>query len=191
LEPEEEHRLLAELSGTLQALVKVGIHTGIRIESEALTLKWPSIDLKRGTLTVEAAYAKNGRTRTVPLNSIALEALKTLKAKATTEYVFAKEDGTPYEGIGSSFSRARDRAGLSDVTPHTLRHTFASRLAMAGVDLRTLQELGGWQTLAMVERYAHLAPSHKAKAVEKIASEFPYAVPYADSKEGRMEVLSS
>jgi integrase len=41
------------------------------------------------------------------------------------------------------------------VTPHTLRHTFASRLAMAGVDLRTLQELGGWQTLAMVHRYAH------------------------------------
>ena len=56
------------------------------------------------------------------------------------------------------------------MTPHTLRHTFASRLAMAGVDLRTLQELGGWQTLAMVHRYAHLAPFHKAQAVERIVS---------------------
>jgi hypothetical protein len=39
---------------------------------------------------------------------------------------------------------------------------------MAGVDMRTLQELGGWQTLGMVQRYAHLAPSHKAQAVERI-----------------------
>ena len=47
--------------------------------------------------------------------------------------------------------------------------TFASRLAMAGVDLRTIQELGGWKTLSMVQRYAHLSPSHKAEAVERIA----------------------
>ena len=62
------------------------------------------------------------------------------------------------------------------MTPHTLRHTFASRLVMAGVDLRTVQELGGWQTLAMVERYAHLSPAHKAQAVERLV-EFPYAGP--------------
>ena len=52
---------------------------------------------------------------------------------------------------------------------HTLRHTFASRLAMAGVDLRTIQELGGWHSLQMVERYSHLSPNHKAQAVERIA----------------------
>ena len=61
------------------------------------------------------------------------------------------------------------RAKLVDVTPHILRHTFASRLAMAHVDLRTIQELGGWATLKMVERYAHLGPKHKADAVERIA----------------------
>ena len=61
-------------------------------------------------------------------------------------------------------------AGLTDVTPHTLRHTFASRLAMAGVDLRTIQELGGWAELEMLERYAHLSPSHKAEAVERLAA---------------------
>lgn len=70
--------------------------------------------------------------------------------------------------VGTSFRRARDRANLPDMTPHTLRHTFASRLAMAGVDMRTLQELGGWHTLRMVQRYAHLAPSQKAHAVERI-----------------------
>jgi integrase len=142
----------------------VGIHTGLRIQAEALTLKWASVDLRRASLTVEAAYAKNGRTRTVLLNSTVLAVLKRLKETATSESVF------PYPSIGTSFRHAARRAKLPGVTPHTLRHTFASRLVMAGVDLRTVQELGGWQTLAMVERYAHLSPAHKQKAVERIAS---------------------
>ena len=54
-----------------------------------------------------------------------------------------------------------------------LRHTFASRLAMAGVDPRTIQELGGWASLEMVQRYTHLSPTHKAEAVERIASNSP------------------
>lgn len=52
---------------------------------------------------------------------------------------------------------------------HDLRHTFASRLAMAGVSLRTLADLLGHKTLAMVMRYAHLAPAHLRDAVERIA----------------------
>ena len=55
------------------------------------------------------------------------------------------------------------------MTPHVLRHTFASRLVMAGVDLRTVQELGGWSSLDLVQRYSHLAPGHLAAAVERIA----------------------
>jgi len=62
-----------------------------------------------------------------------------------------------------------DEAGrLDGVTWHALRHTFASRLVAAGVDLRTVQELGGWRTLSMVQRYAHVAPGHLVAAVEKI-----------------------
>ena len=60
------------------------------------------------------------------------------------------------------------------MTPHVLRHTFASRLVMAGVDLRTVQELGGWSSLDLVQRYAHLSPAHKVEAVERIiADHFP------------------
>ncbi len=57
---------------------------------------------------------------------------------------------------------------IKGVTMHTLRHSFASRLVLAGVNLRVVQELGGWQTIAMVERYSHLTPAHKAEAVEKL-----------------------
>lgn len=53
-------------------------------------------------------------------------------------------------------------------TWHGNRHTFASRLVMAGVDLRTVQQPGGWQSLAMVQRYAHLAPDHLRAAVERL-----------------------
>ena len=89
---EEESRLLAELpSASLRALVILDINCGMRVKAEALTLKWESVDLKRSTLTVEAAYAKNGRTRTILLNSTVLGALKALHA--TSEYVFVNEEG--------------------------------------------------------------------------------------------------
>src|SRR5262249_42905629 len=138
------------------------------------------VDLVRGFVTVQAAYAKNGRTRTVPLNTAARAALAKAIEKAPGAYVFAKRDGTRIQSITRAFRTACKRAGLADVTPHVLRHTFASRLAMAGVDLRTIQELGGWRSLRMVERYTHLSPAHMAAAVERIASyssEFPNVIP--------------
>jgi len=60
-------------------------------------------------------------------------------------------------------------AALGGSAYHTLRHTFASRLVMAGVDLLTVKALGGWNRMEMVERYAHLAPAHKREAVEALA----------------------
>jgi integrase len=70
---------------------------------------------------------------------------------------------------------------LDGVTWHALRHTFASRLVAAGVDLRTVQELGGWRTLSMVQRYAHLSPGHLVAAVEKIVAVYAVVVPGAVS----------
>jgi len=87
--------------------------------------------------------------------------------------VFCRRDGRPFKSIRTTFETACRTAGLKGVTPHVLRHTFASRLAMAGVDPRTIQELGGWASLEMVERYTHLSPTHKAEAVERIAQNFP------------------
>jgi integrase-like protein len=69
-----------------------------------------------------------------------------------------------------AFRRTCAAAGIADATWHTLRHTFASHLVMAGVDLRTVQELLGHKTLEMTLRYSHLAPAHKASAVEKLTA---------------------
>jgi integrase len=161
LEPEEEVRLLAVCTEPLRTLIVVGLHTGIRIQAEAMTLKRSSLDLKRGTLTVESAYAKNGKSRTVSLNSVVRQALEQLPK--TGDLVFQ------HGSVGLAFRKACKTAGISGVTPHTLRHTFASRLVMSGVDLRTVQELGGWQTIGMVERYSHLSRGHQADALERLA----------------------
>lgn len=169
LEHEEEIQLLKVTPEPLKNLIILGTNTGLRLRAEALTLRWEDVDLKRGFLTVQAAYAKSGQTRTIPLNSPARLALDRLKTFAQGELVYSKPNGTPYKNIRKSFAHVCKQSGLKDVTLHTLRHTFASRLAMAGVDLRTIQELGGWQDLKMVERYSHLSPSHKARAVERIA----------------------
>ena len=59
------------------------------------------------------------------------------------------------------------------ITPHTLRHTFATRLIENGVDLRTVQELGGWAKIEMLTRYGHVSPSRKAEAIEKLVSNSP------------------
>ena len=175
LEPGEEGRLLAAAPEPLRTMILVGSNTGLRLLSEGLELRWADVDLVRGILTVPAAYAKSGKTRSVPINSAlrAVLAARRTAARADVEHVFAKPDGTPYRSIRTTFETACKAAGLKGVTPHGLRHTFASRLAMAGVDSRTIQELGGWASLGMVQRYTHLSPTHKAEAVERIASNFP------------------
>jgi integrase len=163
LEPEEETLLLSKCKEPLRTQIIVGIYCGVRLKSEGLTLKWKDTDFTRSLLSVQSAWAKNGKMRAVPMNSLVREALGRLPKKG--EWVFAKSDGTPYTSV-CGFNKARKAAGLTDVTVHTLRHTFATRLIENGVDLRTVQELGGWSDLKMLERYGHVSPSRKAAAVE-------------------------
>ena len=124
-------------------MILTGIYSGARLASEALTLTWDSIDFKNGFLTILDAYAKNGETRTVPLDLGLADALARLKETARGQHVFTKKNGKPYRSARDAFEKACEKANLTDVTPHVLRHTFGSRLGMAGVDTRTIQELGG------------------------------------------------
>jgi len=170
---EEEAALLAAAREPLRSIILAGIHAGLRIESEALTLRTADVDLRAIVLTVQSAYAKSGKARHVPMNAPLRSALASLKERASGEHLFSQADGSPYRSIRTAFRTACRRAELTAVTPHVLRHTFASRLVMAGVDLRTVQELGGWSSLDLVQRYAHLSPTRAAEAVERIATHSP------------------
>jgi integrase len=174
LEAHEEAALIEASPPWLRHVITIGTNTGLRIGAELLPLQWPSVDLGRGTVTVESAYAKNHESRTVPLNSRAKAAFQALLALRRGPFVVPKSNGQPYKDIDAAFKTARKAAGLdgTGVTIHTLRHTFASNLVMAGVDLVTVQQYGGWSDLEMVQRYAHLSPHHTAKAIEKIVDSF-------------------
>ena len=161
LEAQEEDRLLDKCREPLRTIILVALNTGLRVHAEILQLRWEDVDLKRGFLTVQAAYAKNGKTRTVPLNSTVRAALARLPR--TGDVVFR------HSSVGKAFRTACAVAGIKGVTPHTLRHTFATRLCENGVDLRLVQEWGGGASLALVQRYSHVTPSRKAEAIEGLA----------------------
>ncbi len=120
----------------------------------------------RARIRYKAGHAKNGETKTVPISSELLGPLKAQMARSKGEYVFVKRDRvTPLKSIRTAFETVCRNAKLTDVTLHVSRHTFASRLAMNGAPLRTIQELGGWKSIGMVERYSHLSEKHKEEAV--------------------------
>ena len=79
--------------------------------------------------------------------------------------VFFSSEGGPYRDISTAFNSAVKRARITDFTFHDLRHTFASRLVMRGVDLTTVKELMGHKHINMTLRYAHLSPGHKHSAI--------------------------
>jgi len=91
--------------------------------------------------------------------------------RARTPYVLLWQHVDADLGL-ATVKRACAEAKITDFRWHDLRHTFASHLVMANVDLRTVQELLGHKTLEMTMRYSHLAPAHKAAAVEKLGAAF-------------------
>ena len=95
--------------------------------------------------------------------------LTELREKNKGEYLFPGEDGKPYKNIKKSFKNAVKKAGIINFRFHDLRHTFASHLVMAGVDIMTVKELLGHKKLDMTLRYSHLAPDHKRKAIENLS----------------------
>ena len=84
------------------------------------------------------------------------------------EYVFRDAGRDPQHNYRRWFNDAQTEAKVADYSWHCNRHTFASRLVMAGVDLRTVAELMGHSSIQMTMRYAHLAPLHNRAAVDRL-----------------------
>ena len=153
----------------LQPMVLLSLNTGLR-KGELGALKWLDVDLDNRTIVVRGDDSKSGQTRVVPLNDEARAVLTHWRAqpRRQEELVFpGLRLGTPMD-VKNSWTNLRKKAKLRDFRWHDLRHTFASKLAMRGVDLNTIRELLGHASLAMTLRYAHLAPEHKMEAVSKL-----------------------
>ena len=171
---DEESRLRAVIGKRYPAHLpefEIAFNTGMR-PSEQYRLTCDRVDLERRFITIPKS--KNGKTRHIPLNSAAVAAFKLLQLRsldgAGPGPVFVNMQGERLTGYKHWFDDAVSEAGIQDFTWYCLRHTFASRLVMAGVDLRTVAELMGHKTIQMTMRYAHLAPAHQLSAVERLVS---------------------
>lgn len=155
----------------LMPLVLLAKNTGMR-RGELFGLEWRSVNLQGRLLTVEAGNAKSGKTRHLPLNDEALGVLKRWeKRRGSKGLVFPSPTGRRFDNINKAWKGLIEAAKLSDFHFHDLRHDFASKLVMAGVDLNTVRELLGHADIKMTLRYAHLSPGKLADAVTKINGE--------------------
>jgi integrase len=158
LTTEEEQRLLAASPTWLQEILVFALHTGMR-RGEILKLHWSHVDLTRRTLTI--LEQKNGARDTLPVNDTAMAVLQARAAVRTsnTEAVFLNGAGHPRNArnLLRAFYPAMRKAGITRFRFHDLRHTFATRLIQAGVDVYTVQKLGRWKPISMMLRYATIS----------------------------------
>ncbi len=121
------------------------------------------VDFEAGVITV--VEAKGGGIQRVPMNGVARRTLEMLPRNSP--YVLP---GLPSH-LSERFRELAEKAGVKDFRFHDLRHTFCSRLVMAGVDIRTVQVLARHKEIRMTLRYAHLSEDHTRQAIERLIPE--------------------
>ena len=175
--------LLKCYSDHARPIFTVFAYQGLR-EQENLQLQWEDVDFKRAVLFIRKS--KNGEPRQIPMHKktwIALARQWIKQKKPTSGNVWLNNKRKPYTdtrktGCGGSpirkahilaIERLKRDFGIEvKCRVHDWRHDWASRMVMAGVDLLTVQRLGGWKSLDMVKRYASLSKKHESDAINKI-----------------------
>ncbi len=170
LMPDEVQKLISNCADHLEPIATVAVHTGMR-KGELLGLKWDQVNFEQGIITL--LDTKNGERRDIPMNETVKALLMGLERKGP--HVFLN-DGFPLKYIDKSFATAIKKSGIKDFRFHDLRHTFASNLVMAGVELNDVRELLGHKDMKMTLRYAHLSPKHKTRVInilDRVMSQNP------------------
>lgn len=169
---DEEVKLLAccDLvhSRFLRPLVVLALNTGMR-RGELLSLEWPRVDLGQREIRVINAKSKAG-DRVIPMNAAVHSLLCDLAKRATSPFVFPsnRKPGERLLDLKKGFKTTMRLAGIRPIRFHDLRHTFATRLVRAGVDLVTVSHLLGHSRITMTARYAHALADVKIAAVSKL-----------------------
>ncbi len=173
LTPEEEEKLKTLLVGKrshLREIAFLALYAGMR-RGEILKLEWHEVDFGNDLIHLPAEKTKTNRKRDLPMNQMVRAALSEMRqgiGEKASGYVFAGAYCT--SNVSAAFSTFAKGIGLEDVTLHTLRHTFATRLKDAGVDPFTIRDLLGHKTIKMTDRYTHANPNLMRQAVNTLGN---------------------
>ena len=155
----------------IQPIVMLALLTGLR-QGDIFTLEWKDIDENQQTITKQINKTRRHKPRktTLQISDGAARILaKWKKSSSGNGLVFPSPiTGKCYNNIYKAFNTVLKEAEIDDFRFHDLRHTFASWLAIGGVDLYTIQRLMTHSDLKMTQRYAHLSPDHMRDALDKV-----------------------
>ncbi|HEY4000664.1 MAG TPA: site-specific integrase [Candidatus Xenobia bacterium] len=180
--PDEERRFRPAIGPRWWPIVELAYQTGLR-EDEEFTLEWTQVDLLGRRIKLADAKGEHlgqgvtTKAQYVHLNTRSVEILESLPSRGQSRWVFPNQSNTgpiqTHNFLSRVFRPALKEAGISDFHFHDLRHTYGSRLAMAGVPIYEIMRLMRHKSMRMTERYAHLAEAHLGQAVERIPSYEP------------------
>ena len=168
--------LLSHATGVVHEMILTALRTGMR-QAELRGLQWHSMNWETRSLAVRHSLndltkqlepPKSNRERHIPLDVDLYETL--YRRRQSTGYVFVDDRGKPFDckRVIRRLRQVRQQAGLRNFGWHTLRHTFASHLAIKGVPLHVVQALLGHSSITVTMRYAHVAPSTLRSAIEML-----------------------
>jgi len=172
LKPDEERKLFAELEKRgdwLTSVVIIARETGLRL-SNVCNLAWDQVDLFKKSIEVE--HTKNGNPVWIPMTETVHRELVMLNKGRDLDIdrVFWIDGKALHKDwVSLAFRRLCKRAGIENFRFHDLRHDFCSRLVQAGQPLHVVAELAGHTNITTTQRYAHLSPQSKRKAIEALS----------------------
>ena len=165
LQPGELEKLQESLSEEMSQVVRFALETAMR-RGEIAGMTWDMVDLKKRTVTL--LDTKNGQKRIVSLSS---EASVILKDRLSTRRIDGEVWNIRLDAISQDFAKACQKAGISGLHFHDLRHEATSRFFELGLDATKVKEITGHKTYSMLARYTHLKAEDIALEIDRLKKE--------------------
>lgn len=183
LKDEEAIRLINSALPHLKPILIIALNTGMR-RGEILSLKWENVDFKNGLIFVKDSKSAD---REVPMNYLVYETIKEMPQ--TPDFIFYNpKTNSHIKDVKNSFRAARNNAKIKGLRFHDLRHTAATRMIQAGVDLVTVSRILGHSSIQMTMRYVHSTTEIMRQAVEKLGKIYEQTRQKVDSPTIEVEI---
>jgi integrase len=174
LTQDEARRLIEAAKKELRPFLIIALNTGMR-RNEILSLKWENVNFANEFILIESARSKSGKAKKVPMNRLVVEALKSIPKKHPLIF-YNPETRRNIQDVKTAFRTALKKAKIKGVRLHDLRHTAATRMIEAGVDIATVSKILGHSSIQMTMRYCHPTEENMRRAVERLGESFNFAL---------------